>query len=115
MLCGFSREMIDALNDRKPTTTNLHFSFPLNKLIFSSSPFLVTTSGDGDGESGEKEKEKEKEKDKDKDPKKHLDPFERNGGKSIPLQLKALNECLLGHSFVFLFFNLLIMSIISIS
>jgi hypothetical protein len=58
----------------------------------------VTTSGDGDGEGGEKEKEKEKDKDKDKDPKKHLDPFERNGGKSIPLQLKALNECLLGSS-----------------
>ena len=57
----------------------------------------MTASGDGDGDGGEKDKEKEKEKEK--DPKKHLDPFERNGGKSIPLQLKALNECLLGRSF----------------
>ena len=66
----------------------------------------MTTSGDGDGEGGEKEKEKEKDKEKDKDPKKHLDPFERNGGKSIPLQLKALNECLLGSSLTLMLFLL---------
>lgn len=66
----------------------------------------MTTSGDGDGEGGEKEKEKDKEKDK--DPKKHLDPFERNGGKSIPLQLKALNECLLGRSLTLMLFLFLL-------
>ena len=35
---------------------------------------------------------------KEKETRRHPDPFERNGGKSIPLQLKALNECLLGVS-----------------
>jgi hypothetical protein len=77
-----------------------------SSLFVASLLFLVTTSGDGDGEGGEKEKEKEKDKEKDRDPKKHLDPFERNGGKSIPLQLKALNECLLGRSLTLMLFLL---------
>jgi hypothetical protein len=58
------------------------------------------TVSSGDGEGGDKDKDKDgqkdKEKDREKEPKRHTDPFERNGGKSIPLQLKALNECLLG-------------------
>ena len=44
------------------------------------------------------EGERERDIDEKKENRRHPDPFERNGGKSIPLQLKALNECLLGVS-----------------
>lgn len=50
-------------------------------------PATLPTAGDGERDGEEK-----------KEVRRHLDPFERNGGKSIPLQLKALNECLLGVS-----------------
>ena len=67
------------------------------RLTHRSYPNTVSS---GDGEGGDKDKDKDgqkdKEKDREKEPKRHTDPFERNGGKSIPLQLKALNECLLG-------------------
>ena len=50
-------------------------------------PAALPTAGDGEKEGEER-----------KEVRRHPDPFERNGGKSIPLQLKALNECLLGVS-----------------
>ena len=53
---------------------------------------VVHSAGDGDGDKDGQGKDREKEKEM----KRHHDPFEKNGGKSIPLQLKALNECLLG-------------------